>query len=204
MAEREYLIAPWIRLWHWTNAALIVTLGVTGLSLHFASPELPLVDFALAVRIHNTAGVLLIITYLGFVIGNIVTGNWWQFVPKPPGILQRIVKQALWYGIGIFRGEPHPHEPSKEEHFNALQAVTYWSVMYLLLPVILVSGLIYLYPEFAPDTVFGFDGLLPIALTHYLAAVALLLFLLSHIYLGTTGKTVGQMFRMMITGWHEH
>ena len=204
MTERVYLIAVWIRVWHWTNAALILTLGVTGLSVHFADPALPLVEFSLAVRIHHIAGVTLIAAYLFFVVANIVTGNWWQFVPKPPGILQRIVKQALWYGIGIFRGEPHPHEPSKEEHFNALQAVTYWSVMYLLLPVILVSGLIYLYPEFAPDTVFGFDGLLPIALTHYLAAVALLLFLLSHIYLGTTGKTVGQMFRMMITGWHEH
>ena len=43
-----------------------------------------------------------------------------------------------------------------------------------------------------------------IALLHYLAAVAILLFLLSHIYLGTTGKTVGQMFKMMLTGWHEH
>ena len=32
----------------------------------------------------------------------------------------------------------------------------------------------------------------------------ILLFLLSHIYLGTTGKTVGQMFKMMFTGWHEH
>ena len=177
MAEREYLIAPWIRVWHWTNAALILTLGVTGLSVHFADPALPLVDFALAVRIHNTAGVLLISAYLFFVVANIVTGNWWQFVPKPPGVLQRIVRQALWYGFGIFRGEPHPHEPSKEEHFNALQAVTYWSVMYLLLPV---------------------------ALTHYLSAVAVLLFMLSHIYLGTTGKTVGQMFKMMFTGWHEH
>ena len=45
--------------------------------------------------------------------------------------------------------------------------------------------------------------LLPIALLHYLTAVAILLFLLSHIYLGTTGKTVGQMFKMMFTGWHE-
>ena len=74
MAEREYLIAPWIRLWHWTNAALILTLGVTGLSLHFASPDLPLVDFALAVRIHNTAGVLLIVTYLGFDFGSLMGG----------------------------------------------------------------------------------------------------------------------------------
>ena len=47
-------------------------------------------------------------------------------------------------------------------------------------------------------------GLLPIAMIHYLTATAILLFMLSHIYLGTTGKTVGQMFKMMFTGWHEH
>jgi len=204
MTNREYLIAPWIRIWHWTNALLISTLGVTGLSLHFASPDLPLVDFALAVRIHNTAGVLLIAAYVFFVVANIVTGNWWQFVPKPPGIFQRIIVQARWYAIGIFRDEPHPHEPSPAEHFNALQAITYWKVMYLLMPLILITGIVYLYPEFAPDSLFGFDGLLPIAMLHYLAAVAILLFMLSHIYLGTTGKTVGQMFKMMFTGWHEH
>ena len=204
MAEREYLIAPWIRIWHWSNALLILILGITGMSVHFADPDRMLVEFSLAVRIHNIAGVTLIGAYLFFVIANLVSGNWWQFVPKPPGILQRLIKQALWYGVGIFKGEPHPHEPSKEEHFNVLQAVTYWNVMYLLMPVILISGLIYLYPEFAPDTLFGFDGLLPIALVHYLSAVAVLLFMLSHIYLGTTGKTVGQMVRMMITGWHVH
>ena len=204
MTKREYLIAPWIRIWHWSNALLITTLGVTGMSLHFASPELPLVDFALAVRIHNSAGVLLIAAYVFFVIANVVSGNWWQFVPKPPGIFQRILVQARWYAIGIFRDEPHPHEPSPAEHFNALQAITYWKVMYLLMPVILITGLIYLYPEFAPVSLLGFDGLLPIAMIHYLAAVAILLFMLSHIYLGTTGKTVGQMFKMMFTGWHEH
>lgn len=204
MTERDYLIPAWVRLWHWTNALLIITLGATGISLHFADPDLPLVEFSLAVRIHNIAGVTLIFTYVFFVIANIVSGNWWQFVPKPPGIMKRILAQARWYAFGIFRGEPSPHEPSVAEHFNPLQAVTYWSVMYLLMPVILISGLIYLYPEFAPDTLFGFDGLLPIAMLHYLSAAAILLFMLSHIYLGTTGRTVGQMFKMMFTGWHEH
>ena len=204
MAEREYLIAPWIRIWHWSNALLILILGITGMSVHFADPERVLVEFSLAVRIHNIAGVTLIVAYAIFVIANIVSGNWWHFVPKPPGIAKRIFVQAKWYAFGIFRGDPHPHEPTEAEHFNALQAVTYWNVMYLLMPVILITGLIYLYPEFAPDKLFGFDGLLPIALLHYLAAVAILLFLLSHIYLGTTGKTVGQMFKMMLTGWHEH
>lgn len=204
MSKREYLIAPWIRVWHWINAALILTLGTTGMSLHFASPDLPLVEFSLAVRIHNVAGVVLIFAYLFFVVANIATGNWWQFVPKPPGILKRVLAQGRWYAFGIFRGDPPPHEPSKEEHFNALQAVTYWSVMYLLMPLVALSGLVFLYPEFAPDELFGFDGLLPIAMLHYLSAVAILLFMLSHIYLGTTGKTVGQMFKMMVTGWHEH
>ena len=50
MSERTYLFPAWIRLWHWLNAALIVVLGVTGLSLHYADPKLPLVDFELAVR----------------------------------------------------------------------------------------------------------------------------------------------------------
>lgn len=204
MAEREYLISPWIRIWHWTNAALILVLGTTGISLHFADPNLPFVEFSLAVRVHNIAGVMLAAAYAFFVIANLVTGNWWQFVPKPPGIVQRLVAQARWYSFGIFRGDPHPHSPTKDEHFNVLQALTYWSVMYLLMPLIILSGLIYLYPQFAPDKMFGFDGLLPIAMLHYLSAAAVLLFMLSHIYLGTTGKTVGAMFKMMFTGWHEH
>ena len=203
-AEKVYLISLWVRLWHWTNAALIVTLGITGLSLHFADPKLPLVDFALSVRIHNAAGVALICTWIFFFFANIVSGNWRQFVPKMQGLVQRIFAQARWYAYGVFLGEAHVHEPNKEEHFNVLQALTYVGVMYLLLPVMIVSGLVYLYPQFAPDQLFGFDGLLPVALIHYLGAVALLLFLLSHIYLGTTGKTVGQMFKTMITGWHEH
>ena len=57
--------------------------------------------------------------------------------------------------------------------------VSYAAIFLGILPVNLLTGLIYLYPEFAPDTLFGFDGLLPIALVHYLSAVALLLFLLS-------------------------
>lgn len=204
MAEREYLIAPWIRVWHWANALLIIVLIVTGISVHFAGPELPLVEFSLAVSIHNTAGVVLIFTYLFFVVANLASGNRRHFEPRPPGVWQRMLAQARWYMVGIFRGEPSPHEPTPDEHFNALQASMYWFIMYVLMPVVILSGLIFLYPQFAPDRLFGFDGLLPIAMLHYLSAAAVLFFLVSHIYLGTTGKTVGQMFKMMVTGWHEH
>jgi thiosulfate reductase cytochrome b subunit len=148
--------------------------------------------------------VSLIGAYVFFVVANIVSGNCWQYVPRPPGILKRAIEQGKWYAFGIFRDEPHPHIPSQAVNFNVLQALTYWNVMYLLMPLIVLSGLVYLYPEMAPDMVLGFDGLLVVAVIHYLTAAAIVLFLMSHIYLCTTGKTVWSMFKMMITGWHQH
>lgn len=204
MTNRVYMLRPWIRLWHWSNALAIIVLSVTGISVHFSDPNLPLVEFSLAARIHNVAGIALAGLWVIFVVGNIVTGNWWQYVPKPPGILGRCLKQMQYYGFGIFKGEPEPFPPTPEVNFNALQAITYWTIMYLVLPVMIVTGLVFMYPQFAPDTLFGLDGLLPIALLHYICAAVVILFAVSHIYLGTMGPKVSSLFKMMITGWYEH
>lgn len=204
MSERIYLLPLWIRVWHWTNALLIVTLTVTGVSLHFADPNLPLVEFSLAARFHQYAGIALVAVYGAFVIANIISGNWWQYVPKPPGVLERCWIQAKWYMGGIFNGQPHPYRVSEEQNFNALQAISYWVIMYMIMPVMLLSGLIFLVPDFAPDRFFGFDGLLPVAIVHYLTGAAIVMFMIVHVYLGTTGKTATSMFKTMITGWHEH
>ena len=203
MSDRIYLLPLWIRIWHWSNALLIITLAVTGISLHFADPKLPLVEFALAARIHDIAGLALVALYVFFVVANIVTGNWWQYVPKPPGVLERCVKQGRWYMLGIFKGEPHPYRVSEEANFNAMQAIAYWMIMYVVMPVMLLTGLLFLYPEFAPDRFFGFDGLLPVAILHYLTGAVIIMFMIAHIYLGTTGKTATSMFKTMFTGWYE-
>ena len=204
MSERIYLLSLWIRLWHWTNALLIIMLTITGISLHFADPKLPLVEFSLAARIHDIAGLSLVAAYSFFVIANIVSGNWWQYVPKPPGILEQCWRQMVWYCWGIFKGEPHPYQVTKEANLNAIQALTYWGIMYMVMPVLLLTGLVFMFPQFAPDRFFGFDGLLPVAVLHYLTGAVIVMFMISHIYLGTTGKTATSMFKTMITGWHEH
>ena len=204
MSERIYLLPLWIRLWHWSNALLIITLTLTGISLHFADPKLPLVEFSLAARIHDVAGIALAGLYAFFVTANIVSGNWWQYVPKPPGVLERCIVQGKWYMFGIFRGEPHPYRVSEEANFNALQAISYWVIMYMVMPVMLLTGITFLMPEFAPDRFFGFDGLLPVAILHYLTGAVIVMFMIAHIYLGTTGRTATSMFKTMVHGWHEH
>ena len=204
MSERIYLLPLWIRLWHWTNALLIITLFITGVSLHFADPKLVLVEFSLAARIHDIAGLTLMAAYAFFAIANIVTGNWWQYVPKPPGVIDRCIKQARWYAWGIFRGEPHPFPVTVENNFNTLQSLIYWGIMYLAMPLLLLTGLMFLFPEFAPDRLFGMDGLLPVAVLHYLTGAIIVMFMIAHIYLGSTGTTVMSMYKTMVTGWHEH
>ncbi|MBL8492139.1 MAG: cytochrome b/b6 domain-containing protein [Rhodocyclaceae bacterium] len=203
MTGRIYLLPLWIRLWHWSNALLIVLLMVTGVSLHFADPKLPLVEFSLAARAHQLAGLALVALYAFFVVANIVSGNWWQYVPKPPGVLERCRVQARWYMIGIFRGEPHPYRVSEEANFNALQALSYWAIMYMIMPVMLLSGLVFLIPELAPERMFGLDGLLPVAIVHYVTGAVIVMFMVAHVYLGTTGATATSMFKTMINGWHE-
>jgi thiosulfate reductase cytochrome b subunit len=203
MSGRIYLLPLWIRLWHWTNALLIIILTVSGVSLHFADPKLTLIEFSLADRIHHIAGLALVAAYTFFVVANIVSGNWWQYVPKPPGILERCWIQGKWYAFGIFRGEPHPYRVSEEQNFNALQALSYWGIMYMVMPVMLATGLVFMFPEFAPDRAFGFDGLLPVAILHYVTGAVIVAFMIAHIYLGTTGKTATSMFKTMINGWHE-
>lgn len=203
MSERTYLLPLWLRIWHWTNATMIITLAITGISMHFAAPGAILVEFSLAARIHDIAGIILASAYSIYFILNIFTGNGLQYFPRHP-VIKGCIRQARYYVWGIFRGEPHPYEPTKETKFNPLQSLMYWGIMYMVLPVVIISGLIYFFPTVAPDRLFGLDGLLPIAFLHYVSSAAIFLFLIGHIYLGTTGKTPTAMFKMMITGWHEH
>lgn len=203
MSERFYLLPLWLRAWHWTNAALIITLSITGISLHFAGPGRFLVEFSLAARIHDIAGIALAVAYSCYFILNIVTGNGLQYFPRSPVILG-CIKQARYYMWGIFRGEDHPYAVTKETKFNPLQALLYWVIMYMVVPVVVITGLIFFFPSVAPDKLFGLDGLLPVAFLHYVSSAVIVLFLIGHIYLGTTGKTPTAMFKMMITGWHEH
>lgn len=149
----------------------------------------------MAARIHDIAGLVLAALFLFFVVANVVTANWWQYVPKPGGFVERCKNQLVFYCWGIFHDAPHPYPPTTEDNFNSLQQIIYWLVMYLLVPTLIMTGLIFLWPDFAPKRVFGMDGLLPVAL--------IVSFMIAHIYLGTTGTKVTSLFRMMITGWHE-
>ncbi|MBF0358205.1 MAG: cytochrome b/b6 domain-containing protein [Magnetococcales bacterium] len=193
----------WLRIWHWSNALLFILLVTSGISLHFSDPNMALIPFGLARTIHNISGVLMILGYLFFMTSNISSNNIRHYIPVWNGLLKRMIIQATFYGIGIFKGEHHPIPPTEKQKFNPLQQLTYASIMFLGIPAMIVSGILLLFPEYAPEQFLGMGGLWPVAVGHYIIGIGLAVFLIIHIYLATVGKTVTHDLKKMFTGLEE-
>ncbi|MDO8899349.1 MAG: cytochrome b/b6 domain-containing protein [Bacteroidales bacterium] len=203
MSEKLYLYPVWLRLWHGINAILFLVLIATGISMQYSSPDAPLIRFDLAVSWHNIAGVILSLNYLIFVLGNLTTGNGKYYKIVLKGYVQKVLKQMDYYLRGTFKGEHTPFPVTKKRKFNPLQKLTYVGALYMLMPIIILTGLALLFPEFIIDKVFNFSGIYLTALLHGVVGFLLSLFLVVHVYFSTMGSTPTSNFKGMMTGWHE-
>jgi len=203
MAEKIYLYPVWTRIWHGINAILILLLILTGVSMQYSDPEFNLIRFDFAVSIHNYSGVFLTFNYLFFFIGNLVTSNGRHYRFSWKGLYERLKAQFIYYTFGIFRNESPPFPVQKERKFNPLQQFTYVIAMYILLPVVVITGWAYLYPEILFDRIFGGSGLKVNDFIHVLTGFFLSFFLFVHVYLCTIGATFVSNFKSIVNGYHE-
>ncbi len=202
MSERLYLYPLWIRIWHWTNALMFLVLIVTGLSMQYSSPDFPMIRFDWAVSLHNISGVIVIISYLFFVVFNRFSFNRKYYRFKRKGFYKRLKKQFLFYTFGIFKDEPAPYPVSKKRKFNPLQKFSYLMVMYVGMPGLIITGIALLYPEINIKNVGGFSGIHLTDLLHIIIGFILSVFMVVHIYFCTIGSSPLSNFKSMFTGWH--
>ncbi|MBF0370657.1 MAG: cytochrome b/b6 domain-containing protein [Magnetococcales bacterium] len=195
------LYPVWIRIWHWTNALLFLALTFSGMSMRFAgSGAIPWIPFNTARLLHNSCGILLAVGYVAWFVGNILSGNWRHYVPELKGLIGRLIEQTRFYAVGIFQDAHHPFPATARSKFNPLQQLTYLGVMFVAMPVLIVTGILFFFPEYAPESFLGFDGLWPLAILHYITGLFLMIFLIGHIYLATAGETVIGEFKKMVFG----
>jgi len=201
--ERIYLYPRWVRWWHLLNALFCLFLIFTGISMQFSNPQVPLIRFDLAVSIHNIFGILLIISYLFFFTANLLTWNGKYYKIDFHGFYERLMTQFRYYLRGLFKGEYPPFPITKAMKFNPLQQFTYVLTMYIMVPIIVVSGLGLLYPDAIPTKILGLSGLHLTDLFHILTGFIISMFMCVHVYFCTIGKTSVSNFKSMITGYHE-
>ena len=200
-----YLYPIWTRLWHLFNALLIIVLIVTGLSMQYTDKQdyILVVGFARAVKWHNIAAILLTVNYILFVAGNIFTENGRFYKIKRENFISDLGKQLKYYSIGMFRGEKHPFPVTPDRKFNPLQKVSYVLIMYVAIPLIIISGLGLLFPETVINRFLGINGLILTDILHITMGFLVSVFLVIHIYTCTLGARPFSLFKSMLSGYHE-
>ncbi len=133
---------------------------------------------------------------------NAVGDNGHHYRIRRQGWLERAAKQTRFYLFGIMQGEEHPLPATTQSKFNPLQQVAYVGVMYGLLPLLLLTGLLCLYPQAVGDVFPGVRYWLLQA--HFALAFISLFFIFGHLYLCTTGRTPHETFKSMVDGYHRH
>ncbi len=197
--KKAYIYDTFNRVWHWGQAFLILFLALTGFEIH---SSFIFFGYDTAVAWHNVAAIALIILVCFAIFWHITTGTWKHYMPT----MKNIKEQMRYYTIGIFKNEPHPVKKTELSKLNPLQRLVYLGLKILVIPVMVISGLLYMFFRYPQDgTVVNYGGidLETIAIFHTAGAFALIAFIITHLYLITTGNTVTSNLKAMITGYEE-
>ena len=184
------------RFWHWSQALLIFILAFSGFNLH---GTLSVVPFPLAVMVHTYAAILLLILWLFTTFWNFTTGQWRHYLPQNKGLFA-VIK---FYAFGIITGAPHPYSKTLNRKQNALQSLAYLTFMVIIGPALWLSGIAYLLYGLWETIQNGQQIFTLVAFVHTAAAFAMITFVVIHVYMTTTGKTLFHYIRTMITGYEK-
>ena len=195
MKKRTYIYRGFERFWHWTQSLLIILLGITGFEIH-SSYEL--FGYQRAVLLHDILAWSFIVLIIFTIFWHFATGAWAQYVPTT-----KLVKaQFKYYISGIFSGAEHPTNKTVYNKFNPIQRLTYLAFKILIIPVMVGTGLVYMYYMY-PDSGVQVGRLEFFALLHTFGAFLLIVFLIVHLYLLTTNDNPVESIGAMISGWEE-
>jgi thiosulfate reductase cytochrome b subunit len=199
MAKHTIRVFPLFeRVWHWGQALSIFILVFTGLAIHGTHELIP---FGLAVTIHTIVALLLLLLWAFATFWLFTTGEIRHFVPamtlKCRNTLQSVIR---YYAFGIFKGEHHPYEKTMLRKHNPLQGISYLLLKMVVFPAIWISGIAYLLLSVG---LVDFSSVIShgmIAIIHTIAAVVIIMFVILHIYLLTTGHSFKEHLMPMISG----
>jgi thiosulfate reductase cytochrome b subunit len=202
--KRIYIHPLPVRIWHWTNAVGFVLMILTGLQLRYMD-LIDVISFRTAVQLHQWIGVVLIANFaiwLGFYL---FTDKIKAYHPElsPRKHFLGSFRQIMYYGYGIFKGDPNPHHITAYHKFNPLQSMLYQIVMLLLVPIQFYTGiLLWDVKRFSAQVEF-LGGVRVVDTIHVLIFIFFVSYILIHAYLGSLGETRSAHYKAMWTGYEE-
>ena len=206
MSEKMIYLQPLpVRIWHWLNALGIVTLCVSGAQIRFPEYITIIGSYRSAILLHNTAGIIVALSFsVWFFYYKIVAGTIEDiYVPKKYDLTGGLFRQVIFYFFAYFFGVPNPHHATPDSKFNPLQKSAYLAIMFVLMPLVGLTGILLMNMGPMREIVLMLGSLKILVATHFLLACSLCAFLLTHVYLATLGSTPLAYFKPMWTGWEK-
>jgi thiosulfate reductase cytochrome b subunit len=203
--SRIYLQPTPVRIWHWLNAVGILTLGATGVQIRFPEFINLFGSYKAAIQLHNAAGILVAVSFsLWFFYYTCIARKMSQlYVPNREDLQYGLLRQSVFYFFNYFRGKPNPHHPTPDNKFNPLQKSAYLAIMFVLVPLVSLTGILLMNVSPLREFVLMAGGLKILVGLHFVLACSLFAFLFTHVYLATLGSTPLAYFKPMWTGWEE-
>ncbi len=197
--QRVYIYQRFERFWHWSQAALIFFLALTGFEVH---DSVHLFGYEKAVAFHRVAAWMLLALIASSIFWHFTTGEWRQYIPT----FSKLRVQMRYYTLGIFRGEPHPTRKTVRNKLNPLQALTYIGFKLVMAPLLVITGLLYMFYRTIDQNNMIIISDIPLdvlAYLHTLGAYLILMFAIIHVYMTTTGHTPSSNIKAMLTGYED-
>ena len=179
-----------VRLTHWINAIASFALIVSGVAILLAHPRLYWGETG------AVGAPSLIDLPIPFIFGHSGWGRYLHFLAAWVGVITGVVYVSA--GI-VTRRFSHAH--ASFHSYNTLQRLTYVTVIFVLGPLIVMSGLAFspMLASAAPWLVGVFGGQQAARTIHFFAAAAIVAFLIVHVAMvAATGFTA--RMRSMIVG----
>ena len=199
MSEKIYLYPKWLRLWHLVNGMTCFSLLVMGLCIHFPDISGKFISFKFVIKTHVIIGFILTFNYVIFLTGNIITGNINYFRFTLQELFHGIFIQTRYYFFGIFKGEKEPFPINIKNKFNPLQKITYAKIMFVILPLTILTGLAMSFLNVVNENLAGGYWFIIADILHLIFAFVILLFIIIHFYFALFNNVL----MSIVTGWHE-
>jgi thiosulfate reductase cytochrome b subunit len=200
--KRVYLHPLPLRIWHWVNALTVILLLITGMQFRVPGiaslgPHDPIFP------VHKWAGLAMTASWFFWLAYGLASGHLSRHYAIRKKDLGGIFGQTKYYLVSIFRGEENPFRPSPEEKFNPLQKLAYGSVMGVLAPLMVLTGLLFVNAFFIRDQLMSWNAIRVIDALHVTGLYVFALFLVVHVYMATLGPTAFTHIKAMIVGYEE-
>ena len=193
-----------VRIWHWANAFLFIVLIVTGVQIRYLD-LFSLMSFRTAVVVHNWVAFALIANFFIWLLFYLFSDRNKAYQPEfnIVKLFNESFRQAMYYGYGIFRGEPNPHHVDPYYKFNPLQRMLYQILMLFLLPLQFFTGLLMWDVKRFSGVIDMVGGLRVVDTVHVLIFIFFVFYMFFHPYLATLGHTPTAHIKAMITGYED-